>query len=213
MHLLVIEDDYVTAQNISAILACDVGAVVEIANRGEEGLERATRQAYDLIVLDLSLPDIHGLVILKALRAVNSHTPVLIVSGDTSSYVRAACLERGADDYLTKPFAARELMARVRAIGRRTGDHTKLMHEASEANSQVMSLTERERDVLHQIAVGRSNKSTAHFLGLSPRTVEVHRAHIMKKLKASCFADVVRIQSAAARMTGNTMSVRFTDVS
>jgi two-component system, LuxR family, response regulator FixJ len=207
VRILVIEDDYVTAQNISAILASD-GAVVETASLGEGGLVQAAQQIYHLIILDLSLPDIHGLVVLKTLRANNSHTPVLVVSGDASREMRTVCLERGADDYLTKPFYSRELTARVHAIGRRVGGHAKLMNEASEANCQLMSLTGRERDVLHQIATGYSNKSAAHLLGLSPRTVEVHRANIMRKLKASCFADIVRIQSAAARFNGEMMSVR-----
>jgi two-component system, LuxR family, response regulator FixJ len=205
MWILVVEDDYVTAQNISAILSSD-GLVVEIASLGEEGLERAKQPIYDLIILDLALPDVHGLAVLKTLRAANFQTPVLVVSGDASREMRTVCLERGADDYLTKPFYARELTARVHAICRRVGGHAKLMNEANDANALLMSLTPREREVLHEIATGSSNKLAAHSLGMSPRTVEVHRAHIMKKLCATCFADVVRIQSAAARFTGEAMA-------
>jgi len=206
VHILVIEDDYVTAQNISAILASD-GAVVETASLGAGGLVRAMLQIHDLIILDLSLPDMPGLMVLKTLRANNSRIPILIVSGDASCEMRTVCLERGADDYLTKPFYSRELTARVHAISRRVGGHTKLLNEYNEANSQLMSLTERERDVLHQVAAGHSNKSAAHFLGLSPRTVEVHRASIMRKLKASSFADIVRIQLTATRLNEENLSV------
>jgi two-component system, LuxR family, response regulator FixJ len=207
MRILVVEDDYVTAQNISAILSSD-GSVVETASLGEEGLERAKQLIYDLIILDLTLPDVHGLAVLKTLRAANFQTPVLVVSADASREMRTVCLERGADDYLTKPFYARELTARVHAICRRVGGHAKLMNEANDANALLMSLTPREREVLHEIAIGHSNKLAAHSLGMSPRTIEVHRAHIMKKLCATCFADVVRIQSAAARFTGETMAMQ-----
>jgi DNA-binding NarL/FixJ family response regulator len=205
MRILIIEDDYITAQNLSAILASD-GAILDTAELGEDGLRRAAEQVHDLIILDLSLPDMHGLSVLKTLRAANSHTPVLILSGDARFEMRSICLERGADDYLTKPFHSRELVARVHAIGRRVGGHAKLMGEAKEATAQMMLLTVRERDVLNQIAVGHSNKAVALLLGLSPRTVEVHRARLMKKLHASSFADVVRIQSAAARNAGTLLS-------
>jgi len=200
MHILVIEDDFITAQNVGSILASD-GATIDTVALGEDGIRRGTQHFHDLIVLDLALPDMHGLSVLKALRTANSYTPILILSGDASGDMRATCLERGADDYLTKPFHRRELVARIHAISRRVGGHARLMNEANEATSKLNLLTARERDVLNRIAVGHSNKATALILGLSPRTVEVHRAKIMKKLHASSFADVIRLESIAARRT------------
>jgi DNA-binding response OmpR family regulator len=121
MRILVIEDEKKMAAFISRA-ASEESCAVDWASDGQAGLEMATTYDYDAIVLDLMLPKMDGLSVCKALRAAGQRTPVLIVSARDMVADRVRGLNAGADDYLTKPFAIEELLARLRALERRR-DH------------------------------------------------------------------------------------------
>jgi two-component system cell cycle response regulator CtrA len=122
MRVLLIEDDSTVARNIELILRSD-GFVVDSTDLGEDGIEIAKLYDYDIIVLDLMLPDITGHEVLRRLRAANVATPILILSGLVELDHKVRCLGFGADDYMTKPFDKRELLARIQAIVRRSRGH------------------------------------------------------------------------------------------
>lgn len=117
--ILVIEDNEDIA-NLVALHLRDFGSEVKIALDGDEGMALVQSGAYDLVVLDLMLPGTDGLEICRALRARSDYTPILMLTARTGDLDRVLGLEMGADDYLTKPFSVRELVARVKAILRRT---------------------------------------------------------------------------------------------
>ena len=121
MRILVIEDDNETAAYILRGLS-EHGHAVERAPTGRDGLFLATDGSYDLIVLDRMLPGMDGMTLLKTLRAADVRTPVLMLTARGEEIDRVVGLEMGADDYLAKPFSARELVARVRAVLRRMAD-------------------------------------------------------------------------------------------
>lgn len=122
MHVLLIEDDATIAEVTTEALT-QAGYSVTVANMGEEGAQLARNCGAELIILDLMLPDMDGLDLLRALRKDNVHTPVIVVSARQSVEDRVVCLQAGGDDYLTKPFAMSELLARMEAIARRvSGD-------------------------------------------------------------------------------------------
>ncbi len=123
MRVLVVEDDPTTSQSIEAILK-SAGMVVDLADHGEDGLEIGKLYDYDIIVLDLMLPDMDGIEVLRRLRDARIQTPVLILSGLGESGHKVKGLGTGADDYLTKPFNKEELIARVQAIVRRSKGHS-----------------------------------------------------------------------------------------
>ena len=118
MHILVVEDEPKVARAIEEGLEAEQYQVT-VAATGEEGFFLATTQAFDLILLDLMLPGRNGLQILTALREQNCQTPVLILTARDAVEDRVQGLDSGADDYLVKPFAFPELLARIRALTRR----------------------------------------------------------------------------------------------
>jgi two-component system, OmpR family, copper resistance phosphate regulon response regulator CusR len=118
MHLLIIEDEPKMANYLAKGLT-ENGFIVDIANNGEEGIFLATTESYDLIILDVMLPKINGWTVLTTLRNKKLETPVLFLTARDSVADRVKGLELGADDYLIKPFAFSELLARVRTILRR----------------------------------------------------------------------------------------------
>ncbi len=123
MRVLLVEDDAVTADGIKLMLESE-GMVIDIADLGEDGLEIGKLYDYDIIILDLMLPDMDGLEVLRRLRDSRVKTPVLILSGLTESEKKVKGLATGADDYLTKPFDKAELLARIQAIVRRSKGHS-----------------------------------------------------------------------------------------
>jgi two-component system cell cycle response regulator CtrA len=123
MRVLLVEDDTATARSIELALASE-GIVCDVANLGEEGLEIGKIYDYDIIILDLMLPDIDGYEVLLRLRSAKVQVPILILSGLSGSEQKIKGLGFGADDYLTKPFNRGELIARIQAIVRRSKGHS-----------------------------------------------------------------------------------------
>lgn len=121
MRILVVEDDQQTAAFVAKGLR-EEGHVVNIADNGRDGLVQAVGQEYDVAIIDRMLPEVDGKAIVEAMRAAGRRTPVLFLSAMAEVRHRVDGLKAGADDYLTKPFAFSELVARVDALGRRSGD-------------------------------------------------------------------------------------------
>jgi DNA-binding response OmpR family regulator len=120
MRILVVEDEPKLAKTLRWGLE-EQGYAVDVAGDGQEGYELAVGGPYDLIVLDVMLPEMDGFELCRRLRAVGERVPVLMVTARDTVDDRVAGLDRGADDYLVKPFALRELLARMRALLRRDG--------------------------------------------------------------------------------------------
>ncbi|MGG1532501.1 response regulator transcription factor [Brevibacillus agri] len=120
MLILAVEDEQALLQTIAGVLS-DEGYQVDTADRGDDGLLLVQRGIYDLLVLDIMMPGMDGLTLVKTLRAKGMMTPVLFLTAKDSVKARVEGLDAGADDYLVKPFAAEELTARVRALLRRNG--------------------------------------------------------------------------------------------
>jgi two-component system copper resistance phosphate regulon response regulator CusR len=130
MRILIVEDERKTAAYLRKGLA-ESGFVVDAANRGDDGLHLALTQDYDLIILDVMLPEHDGWAVLKAIRQAGRQTPVLFLTARDTVEDRVKGLELGADDYLVKPFAFSELLARARSILRRSpGRQPETLHVA-----------------------------------------------------------------------------------
>src|SRR4051794_8826715 len=147
MRILLIEDDLIAARGISLMLKSS-GAVVDHADTGEEGLELARHYDYDIVVLDLMLPDIEGFEVVRRMRISRNDTPVLILSGVTRPQAKVKGLDLGADDFITKPFDKAELLARMQAVIRRSKGFSQPMlrigHVELNLDSREVSVDGRE---------------------------------------------------------------------
>ncbi|MFO7594706.1 MAG: response regulator transcription factor [Pseudomonadota bacterium] len=144
-RVLLIEDD----RNIAGLVALhlrDEGYQVDVHHDGSEGLQAAQQQPYDLLVLDLMLPGTDGLSICRSLRADTRYLPILMLTAKSSELDRVLGLELGADDYLTKPFSVRELVARVKALLRRAEAMAGQAGEVATASSQALQTGELHID-------------------------------------------------------------------
>ena len=119
MRVLLVEDDLIAARGLAALLKA-AAMVVDAVDTGEEALEMARLYDYDVLVLDLGLPDMEGYEVVRRLRAARRETPVLILSGLSRPQAKVKGFGVGADDYLTKPFDPQELVARIQAVVRRS---------------------------------------------------------------------------------------------
>ncbi|TDQ84343.1 two-component system cell cycle response regulator CtrA [Dongia mobilis] len=170
MRVLVVEDDSNTAQSIELMLKAE-GYIVDTTNLGEDGLEIGKLYDYDIIILDLMLPDIDGYEVLRRFRAARVNTPILILSGLNELDSKIKGLGFGADDYLTKPFDRRELIARLQAIVRRSKGHSdsviktgrltvNLDTRTVEVENQPLHLTGKEYGILELLSLRKGTTLT-----------------------------------------------------
>jgi len=163
MRVLVVEDDPATRQSIELMLRKEQW-VVDSTNLGEDGLEIGKLYDYDIIIVDLMLPDMDGFDVIRGLRDARVETPVMILSGLTESDRKVRGLGVGADDYLTKPFDRAELVARIQAIVRRSKGHAQptvavgrlevnLEARTAAIDGQPLHLTGKEYGILELLAM------------------------------------------------------------
>ena len=170
MRVLLVEDDPTTQQGVRMMLE-SASMVVDTTDLGEDGLEISKLYDYDIIILDLMLPDIGGMEVLRRLRDSRIETPVLILSGLTGSENKVKGLGIGADDYLTKPFNKEELLARIQAIVRRSQGHSQSVIQTGmlmvnvdartiEVNGQPIHLTGKEYGILELLTLRKGTTLT-----------------------------------------------------
>jgi two-component system cell cycle response regulator CtrA len=170
MRVLLVEDDSATAQSIEMMLRSE-SYVCDTTDMGEDGLEIGKLYDYDIIILDLMLPDIDGYEVLRRLRAARVQTPTLILSGLSGLDDKIKGLGVGADDYLTKPFDKRELIARIQAIVRRSKGHSDSVIETGkltvnldtrtvEVGGQPLHLTGKEYGILELLSLRKGTTLT-----------------------------------------------------
>jgi two-component system cell cycle response regulator CtrA len=208
MRVLLVEDDSATAKSIELMLKSE-GYICDTTDLGEDGLEIGKLYDYDIIVLDLMLPDMDGYEVLRRLRSAKIETPVLILSGMSELDAKIKGLGFGADDYLTKPFDKRELIARIQAIVRRAKGHSdslirtgrltvNLDTRTAEVNGQPLHLTGKEYGILELLSLRKGTTLTKEMFlnhlygGMDEpelKIIDVFVCKLRKKLAAACEGD------------------------
>src|SRR5690348_10064452 len=198
-EIFVVDDDPAVRDTLSVVLAAGGYQVICFAD-GAALLSIARTRTPACMLLDVHIPGKSGLDILKELHGEDYPAPIFMISGQGDIAMAVSAIKSGALDFIEKPFRGSEIVARLdEAIGayarrqsQNVGSNVATLHFPGRE-----PLTRREREVLEQFTAGASNKEAGRTLGISPRTIEDHRANIMKKLGAKNAADLVRIVMTA----------------
>jgi two-component system, LuxR family, response regulator FixJ len=145
------------------------------------------------IVTDVRMPGMTGTDLLRRLKESGRRTPVIIITGHGDIALAVEAMKLGAVDFIEKPFTDEVLLAAVRAALRQRATREEVDAERATVAERLATLSARERQVLEGLVSGNPNKTIAHDLGISPRTVEVYRANLMTKMQATSLSDLVRM--------------------
>lgn len=148
------------------------------------------------ILLDIRMPGMDGLELFQRLRQEKAPYPVIFITGHGDIPLAVAAIKQGAFDFLTKPFREGELLDRVQAAMGYFQTVCEQMRSLQTLKERVASCTPRELEVMHLMVQGLPNKRIADDLHISPRTVEIHRAHVLEKMQADSLPDLVRMVAA-----------------
>jgi FixJ family two-component response regulator len=196
-EIFVVDDDPAVRDTLSIVLSAGGYQVTGFAD-GAELLAMTGTRTPAAILLDVHIPGKSGLDILKELHGEDYPAPIFMISGKGDIPMAVTAIKNGALDFIEKPFRGSEIVARL-------DEAIEAYARGQESQSSIADLqfpggellTRREREVLEQFTAGASNKEAGRTLGISPRTIEDHRANIMKKLGARNAADLVRIVMTA----------------
>jgi len=190
--IFVVDDDEAVRLSTEMLIK-SMGLRVESFHSAAEFLEDFDPQQPGCVILDIRMPGMSGLELQQHLNEMKASIPIVFVTGHGDVPMAVKAMKAGAVDFIQKPFRDQELIDRVHAA--LDEDHEKREESAivGEINTRIKALTSREFEVMGLVVEGKPNKEVAFDLGLSPRTVEIHRARVMHKMRAGSLADLVRM--------------------
>jgi len=190
--VFIVEDDP-SMRNALKNLLRSVGLEPSVYGSAQEFLEASRPNAPSCLILDVRLPGLSGLDLQRELSAASIQIPIIFITahGDIPMSVRA--MKAGAVEFLTKPFRDQDLLDAIQASLAQDRVRLQKDNELSELRKRYESLTTRERELLPLVISGRPNKEIAFEIGTSEITVKVHRGHLMRKMQAASFADLLRM--------------------
>ena len=194
VHL--VDDDEPIRRSVGFMLKTS-GFHVRAYESGVELLKSTSNLEPGCILLDIRMPGMDGLEVQKALRDKGVGLPVIIMTGHGDVTLAVQAMKAGAVDFIEKPFEKAVLLSAIEHGIERLKRSAAEVERADEAVVRLQALTPREREVLDGLAKGLPNKTIAYDLGISPRTVEIHRANVMSKLEVKSLSEALRIAFAA----------------
>jgi len=194
VHLI---DDDEDVRRALAFLLGTAGLAVRVYESASAFLDQDKTLLTGCVVSDVRMPGIDGLELLRRLNASGIKLPVIIMTGHADVALAVEAMKIGAMDFIEKPFSDDILLGAIEIALARTGKAGQDSTEIEQVRDRLQSLTSREKEVLKGLLAGHPNKTIAYDLGLSPRTVEVHRANVMTKMGASSLPDLVRMTLVA----------------
>ncbi len=169
----------------------------EIFASADEFLEKVTDQRPGCLVLDIRMPGLGGLELQEELIKRGNTLPIIFITGHGDVPMAVDAMQKGAVDFIQKPFRDQELLDRIREALATDEERREAQQHHAEVSSRLNRLTNREREVFDLVVTGKPNKVIAYELGVSQRTVEIHRARVMEKMQARSLADLVRMHMTA----------------
>lgn len=194
--VFVVDDDAGARDSLCALLE-SAGVAAEAFESARAFLDAHRPERSGCLIADMRMPDMDGLELQEELNRRNAGLPVIVVTGHADVPLAVRAMKAGAVDLIEKPYDDALLLASVkRALAKAHGAREQVA-AADAARARIANLSARERQVLELLVAGQPNKIIAYELDISPRTVEIHRAHVMEKMEAKSLSDLVRAAIAA----------------
>jgi two-component system response regulator FixJ len=192
----VIDDDEAMRESLAFLLGT-AGLRVKLFESATQFLEALSGLKVGCLLTDVRMPGIDGIELMRSLKAQGLSFPVIVMTGHGDVPLAVEAMKLGAFDFLEKPFDDEVLIERIRAALDHGTELAEADIQAREIAERMESLTARERQVLDGLVAGRPNKVIGRELAISPRTVEIYRANVMAKMKASSLSELVRLMLRA----------------
>jgi two-component system response regulator FixJ len=196
-RLIHIVDDEDSVRRSASFMLRTSGFDVTTHASGVLFLKEAKSVDPGCILLDIRMPEMDGLEVQRELNARGIAMPVIVLTGHADIGIAVQAMKAGAVDFLEKPFEKAQLLTALDVAFHRLEHHGEAVASEHDATVRIAALTAREQDVLRGLVRGHPNKTIAYDLGISPRTVEVHRANLMLKLEVRSLSEALRIAFAA----------------
>lgn len=191
----IVDDEEAVRKSLAFMLTMNgLGVRVHEAATAFLALAGNLRQA--VLVTDLRMPDMSGVELIRALVSAGNSIPAIVITGHGDVPMAVEAMKAGAVDFIEKPFDDTVIIEAIRRAAERLSEAAEKGETTEEIRSRIETLSERERQVLAAVVAGQPNKVIAFNLDISPRTVEVHRANVMTKMKARSLPDLVRMSLA-----------------
>lgn len=192
-RVVVIDDEGLIRESMTRLL--QIAGFDSVAFESVEAFQAAHPDgpACDCMLVDVSLPGISGIEFTRRTTVVPDHPAIIMISGRSEVPQAVLAMKSGASDFLLKPLASDDVLASVRAAITDRWAETRMSTARRDALNRLDRLTRREREVLDLIVAGRLNKQMAVELGISQKTIEFHRARVMRKLDVTCMAELMRV--------------------
>lgn len=188
----IIDDDEAVRDSLSFLLrAANLNAVTY--KSATHFLDLLGKDIDGCVITDVRMPDMSGLDLLRRLRSLSCMIPVIVITGHGDIQLAVEAMKAGAVDFLEKPFDDERVLSAVRSALAASRADRELADRRNHVEELLDSLSQRERQVLDGLVAGLPNKTIAHDLGISPRTVEVYRANVMTKMQAGSLSELVRM--------------------
>lgn len=190
--IFVVDDDPAVLKSLGRLLR-SAGLRVETCNSPQDFLARHNPALPGCLVLDVAMPGLNGLKVQQALAAIGDERPIVFLTGHGDIPTSVEAMKRGAVDFLTKPVNAEDLLKAIHSAIVKDSVRRLERDEVEEFKQRLATLTPREREVLPYVISGRLNKQIAGELGTAEKTIKVHRARVMEKMKVQSVAELVRL--------------------
>jgi RNA polymerase sigma factor (sigma-70 family) len=194
--VFIVDDDAAIRFAMQALMD-SVNLSHEIFGSGDEFLEKMTEQRPGCLVLDIRMPGLGGLELQQELIKRGNTLPIIFITGHGDVPMAVEAMQKGAVDFIQKPFRDQELLDRIREALATDEERREAQQHHAEVAGRLDRLTNREREVFDLVVTGKPNKVIAYELGVSQRTVEIHRARVMEKMQARSLADLVKMHMTA----------------
>jgi two-component system, LuxR family, response regulator FixJ len=195
-HVYIVDDDDAVRDSLSILLeAC--GHRVRSFGLAAEFLEMAPTLPLGCLITDIRMPEMDGLELQRRLNEQSLHFPMIVITGHGDVPLAVRAMKAGAFDFIEKPFATPTILASVEAVLSGLDAAKQQDPAVVAAQARIGLLSPREREVLEGLLAGFPNKTIAYDLGISPRTVEIHRARVMDKMGARSLSELIRLALAA----------------